>query len=119
MILELYPIFDPLTSFARDEAILHVYHRHKAFRVLAATSTRLRTIFLERSWKTRVLAETEIPTLAKFLGQPETLRALALHIGCVLSFTCALELCPPLVIWKSNPDLASHPSQETNRGIPE
>jgi len=97
IILEQIPTIDPLTSFGQNDAILQIYHRHDAFRVLAATSTGLRRIFRDHSWKTRVLVGTEIPTLPKFLGQPETPRVLALHVGCVLSFICAVEFCSPHV----------------------
>jgi len=87
LILEQFPTLDPLTSYGFGEEILQTYHRHNAFRVLAVTSTRLRAMFLERAWKTRVLVGTEIRTLAGFLGRPETPQVFALHVGCVLSFT--------------------------------
>ena len=119
MIPEQFRTIDPLTSFGLEEAILHAYHRHNAFRALAATSRRLRTMFRDRSWETRALVGTEIPTLVRFLGQPETPRILAPHVGCVTSFTCAVVIYSPFMTRKSNPDLASHLSQEISREAPE
>ena len=84
MIPEQFPTIDPLTSFGLSEDILRGYHRHRMFGVLAATSTRLRTIFHDRSRKTRVLAGTKIPTFARLLVQRETPRISGLHLEYVL-----------------------------------
>ncbi|KAF9645652.1 hypothetical protein BDM02DRAFT_488130 [Thelephora ganbajun] len=69
MIPSQFPVIDSLNSWGAGKNLLQTWHRHMAFRVLAATSTRLRTIFYERSWRTRVTTETDLPVMVGFLKQ--------------------------------------------------
>lgn len=80
MVPEHVPAIDPLTSFGHNEEILHPFYRHNIFGTLAATSIRLRAIFLERSLETKVLV-AGIPAFAELLVQPEMSQTFAPHVG--------------------------------------
>ena len=69
MIPECFFAIDPLTSLGGGDHLLETWHRNITYRVLAATSTRLRMIFYKPSWRTRVMRETDLPIMVKFLKQ--------------------------------------------------
>jgi len=67
MIPEHFLTIHPLASLGDAVRPLHAWDRHMAYRVLAATSRRLRMVFYNRSWRTRVMREIDLPIMLKHI----------------------------------------------------
>lgn len=118
MIPKQFPVIDPLTSLGTKGVVLRLYYRHTAFRVLAATSRRLKFVFHKHSWDTRILTSAEVPIVAKFPKQFKV-QILAPLVRYVFLFRPHHRTTPAPCDAETNPAFVFNPPQEFDHAAAE